>query len=92
MNHGLRVIGDYKGCGVPLAAVCVECDTPTSPTLTNLRNAQGGCKTCASQRLAEAFRTPLDAVKELFDARDLDFIGPYINAHTSTVRLIQAIR
>jgi hypothetical protein len=84
MDHGLRVTGTYKGSGVPLAAVCVECDTPTSPTLTNLRNGQGGCKTCASQRVAQVFRTPLDAVKALFDARDLGFIGPYINAHTPT--------
>jgi hypothetical protein len=84
MNHGLRVTGVYDGSGVPLPAVCVECDTPASPTLTNLRNGQGGCKTCASQRLAEDFRTPLEAVKALFDARDLDFVGPYINAHTPT--------
>lgn len=84
MNHGLRVTGTYEGSGVPLNSVCVECDTPTSPTLANLRNGQGGCKTCASQSLAEAFRTPLGAIKELFEARELDFIGPYVNAHTPT--------
>jgi hypothetical protein len=85
MNHGLRVTGTYEGCDVPLAAVCINCDTTVSPTLANLRNGQGGCKTCASQRLAKKFRTPLDAITALFDARDLDFIGPYINAHTPTV-------
>jgi hypothetical protein len=84
MNHGLRVTGTYEGCDVPLAAVCIECDTPVSPTLANLRTGQGGCKTCASKRLAEEFRTPLDTINALCDARDLDFIGPYINAHTPT--------
>ena len=84
MSHGLRVTGTYEGSGVALDAVCVECDTPVSPTLGNLRSGQGGCKTCASQRLAEAFRAPLESVKALFDARDLDFVGPYLNALTPT--------
>jgi hypothetical protein len=84
MNHGLQVTGAYEGSGVPLASVCIECGTPARPTLTNLRNGQGGCKPCSSQKLANEFRAPIDAVKQLFDARDLDFIGPYTNAHTPT--------
>jgi hypothetical protein len=84
MNHGLKVTGTYEGSGVPLASVCVECDTPASPTLGNLRSGQGGCKTCASRKLAKAYRAPLDAIRALYDARDLDFIGPYTNALTPT--------
>ncbi len=87
LDAGLQMIGSYKGSGQPVEAVCIHCGTASSPTLNNLRQGQGGCKTCASQRQGEKLRAPLEGIIALFDARDLDFKGPYINAHTPTAAI-----
>lgn len=87
LNAGLQMIGTYKGSGRPVDAVCIHCGTAVSPALNNLRQGQGGCKTCSSRRLGEKFRAPLEGIIALFDARDLDFKGPYINAHTPTAAI-----
>ena len=84
LAKGLQMVGDYRGSGVPVKARCLHCGTESSPRLNNLRNGQGGCAICAKHRIGETLRAPLESVIALFDARDLDFVGPYVSALTPT--------
>lgn len=85
LAKGLQMIGEYHGSGAPVRAMCLHCGSECSPRLDNLRNGQGGCAVCAKHRIGKTLRAPLESVIALFDARDLDFIGPYVSAATPTV-------
>jgi hypothetical protein len=78
LTHGLRMTGTYTGSNNPVAAECITCgNTDCKPTLGNLRSGQGGCRICGNQKIADALRTPLDAVIAIMDAAGIDFIGPF---------------
>lgn len=84
VSKGLEIIGPYQGSSIPVPSKCIQCGSRCAPTLANLRSGQGGCDVCAKHRLGETFRAPLESVVALYDSRGLEFIGPYINAHTPT--------
>ncbi len=84
LDAGLIMTGRYTGYNEPIPATCINCGNEhCSPTLANLKH-QGGCKVCGHVNKGNAKRTPLDSVKAIMDAADIDFIGPYLDQNSPT--------
>jgi len=61
---GLKPLEDYPGVNTPWRCRCLKCEREVTPTLSNIRRGNGGCKYCAPNAPVD----PAEAAAEMREA------------------------
>lgn len=78
---GLEPLVPFPGSDAPWESLCVDCGQQCSPTLSNIRRGQGGCRNCGNLRRRISRRLCADQASATMQAVGLDPLVPYPGAN-----------
>lgn len=74
---GLEPLGPFPGVDRPWRCRHVRCGREASPTYTNTKRGQGGCRFCAAQDASTRLRLPEPAARAIMNRFNLEPLDPY---------------
>lgn len=80
LNAKLQPLEPYKDVNKPWKSKCLECGKTVSPTLTNIKNGQSGCKFCSSKALGIRQTRPQEVAIQIMRNSSLEPLEPYQNS------------
>ena len=80
LNANLKPLEPYIDVHTPWKSKCLVCGKEVSPTLTNIKNGQNGCKFCSSKALGIRQATPEQEAIQIMRGSFLEPLEPYQNS------------
>jgi recombinational DNA repair protein (RecF pathway) len=74
-SAGFSALEPYRGTQLPWKSQCDKCGKVSSPTLSNIRTLNSGCKFCAAKTKAEKSKLTLDEIVSTLNSANLEPIG-----------------
>lgn len=74
-NAGFKPLEPYRGAAFPWKSQCKKCGKISSPTLSNIKSAESGCKFCAAQVRGQKSKLSVEEILSTLKAADLEPIG-----------------
>jgi hypothetical protein len=77
LNANLEPLEAYTDAKTPWKSKCLECGKVVSPTLTNIKSGQSGCKFCSSKALGIKQTKPQEVAIQVMRGSFLEPLEPY---------------